>query len=73
MKFPLSWLREFVALPSNVTADQVAEIERLLSIVKADEADIEKWKTKAGAETFAEFTTAQAAGILTVLNKKLSK
>lgn len=25
MKFPLSWLREFVALPSNVTADQVAD------------------------------------------------
>jgi len=55
------------------TGEQVAEIERLLSIVKVDEADIEKWKTKAGAESFAEFTTAQATGILTVLNKKLSK
>jgi hypothetical protein len=55
------------------TTEQVAEIERLLSIVKVDESDIEKWKTKAGAESFAEFTTAQAAGILTVLNKKLSK
>jgi hypothetical protein len=55
------------------TAEQVAEIERLLSIVKVDEADIEKWKTKAGAESFSEFTTAQAAGILTLLNKKLSK
>ena len=55
------------------TGEQVAEIERLLSIVKVDESDIEKWKTKAGAETFSEFTTAQASGILTALNKKLSK
>ena len=55
------------------TAEQVGEIERLLSIVKVDESDIEKWKTKAGAESFAEFTTAQASAILTLLNKKLSK
>ena len=54
------------------TADQVAEIERLLEVVKIDPADVEKWKVKAGAETFAEFTTEQAAGVISVLTKKLN-
>ena len=54
------------------TADQVAEIERLLELVKIDPADVEKWKVKAGAETFAEFTTEQAAGVISVLTKKLN-
>lgn len=55
------------------TAEQVAEIERLLSVVKIPEADVEKWFTKAKASTFAEFTTEQADGILSLLNKKLTK
>jgi hypothetical protein len=54
------------------TAEQVAEIERLLEVVKIDPADVEKWKVKAGAETFAEFTTEQAAGVVSVLTKKLN-
>ena len=54
------------------TPDQVAEIERLLSIVNIPAADIEKWKAKANAESFAEFTTEQAAGVIKSLNAKLT-
>lgn len=55
------------------TEEQVKEIERLLSIVKIEQATIDKWKTKAEADTFADFTTEQAAGIIKTLNDKLSK
>lgn len=51
------------------TPEQVAEIERLLGIVKVDEATLEKWKKKAGADSFSEFNTDQADGIITHLNK----
>ncbi len=54
------------------SAEQVSEIERLLSVVNIPAADIEKWKAKAGAETFAEFTTEQAAGVIKSLNNKLT-
>lgn len=52
--------------------EQVAEIDRLLEIVKIDEATIDKWKSKAGAETFAEFNAEQAAAIIKSLNSKLT-
>lgn len=55
------------------TAEQVSEIERLLSIVKIDEAVIEKWKTKAGAESFSEFSEEQASGVVSFLNKAITK
>ena len=55
------------------TADQVAEIERLLTIVRIDPTTIEKWKTKAGAETFAEFNADQASGVIAMLTKTLTK
>lgn len=54
------------------TAAQVAEIERLLSLVKIEPATIEKWKAKAGAESFADFNTEQAAGVIAALNKTLN-
>lgn len=54
------------------TAEQVAEINHLLETVKVSEADVEKWKTKAGADSFAEFTTEQAAGVIGLLTKKLN-
>lgn len=54
------------------TPEQVTEINRLLETVKIDPADVDKWKTKAGAETFAEFTTEQAAAVIALLNKKLN-
>lgn len=54
------------------TPEQVAEINRLLETVKIEPADVEKWKTKAGADSFAEFTTEQATGVINLLNKKLN-
>lgn len=54
------------------TPEQVAEIERLVSLVKIDPATIDKWKAKAGAETFAEFNTDQAKGVIDALNKQIN-
>lgn len=54
------------------TSEQVAEIEHLLQTVKIDPAKVEKWKTDAGAETFAEFSTDQAAGVIKLLKSKLN-
>lgn len=55
------------------TPEQVAEIERLLGIVKVEQSTIDKWFTKAGAESFAEFNTEQAQGVIDALTKKVSK
>lgn len=75
-KFAERYGRDIIEAASKqitlATAEQVAEIERLLALVKVPEADIEKWKTKANAETFAEFTTEQAAGVIKSLNTKLN-
>lgn len=57
---------------SLATAEQVAEIERLLSLVKIEPATVEKWKSAANAEDFSEFTTAQADGVIKSLNNKLN-
>lgn len=54
------------------STEQVAEITRLLEVVKIDEKTIEKWKTAANAESFAEFTTEQADGVISHLNGKLN-
>lgn len=55
------------------SAEQVAEIKRLLAIVRIDDAIVEKWKNKAEADSFEEFNSEQAEGILTYLNKQLTK
>ena len=54
------------------SADQLAELNRLLSVAKIEPATVEKWKTKAGAETFDEFTTEQAAGVIEFIKKTLN-
>jgi hypothetical protein len=54
------------------TPEQVAEIDRLLALVKIEPATIDKWKAKAGAETFAEFNSKQAAGVIESLKKQIS-
>jgi len=82
-RFPLEYAdfatrygRDFIEAQAKpiilASPEQVTEIERLLEVVKIDPADIDKWKAKAGAETFAEFTTEQAAGVISVLTKKLN-
>jgi len=68
--------KEFIEAPTKqftlATPEQVAEIKRLLSIVKVSEADIEKLMTKAAAETWEELSTDQAVGTIKWLNKKIS-
>lgn len=54
------------------TPDEVAEIMRLLEIVKIPEETQSKWFAKAGVDSFAEFTHEQAAGVLSLLNSKLT-
>jgi hypothetical protein len=53
------------------SAEQVAEINRLVDLLKVESTVIEKWLDKAGAESFAEFNTTQAAKIIESLNAKL--
>ncbi len=53
------------------TAEQVAEIVRLVDLLKIDTETSGKWLDKAGAETFAEFTEDQAAKIIESLKRKL--
>lgn len=53
------------------TAEHVAEIERLLEIVKVPDEARDKWFAKAGVDTFKEFTQEQAEGVIAFLTKKL--
>lgn len=53
------------------TIEQVEEIDRLLSIIRIEDTEIQKWKLKANADSFSEFNTDQAAGIIAFLTKKL--
>lgn len=54
------------------TREQVAEITRLMEIVKVPEKTVEKWFTAAKAEAFTEFTDVQAAGVLKYLGEQLA-
>lgn len=55
------------------TEEQVAEIVRLVDLLKIDATTIEKWHEKFSTENFAEFNTEQAAKIVKALNDKLTK
>lgn len=53
------------------SSEQVSEIERLLSIVKVNESDVEKVLERGRAESWNELTKEQADGTITWLKKKL--
>lgn len=53
------------------TPEQVAEINRLVELLKIDSETIEKWLEKANADTIAEFNTEQAAKVITALKAKI--
>lgn len=53
------------------TPEQVAEITRLLGIVKVSESEVEKVLTKAGADGWNELSTEQAAATVAWLSKKI--
>lgn len=54
------------------TAEQIAEIKRLLSVVKVTEDEVQKVWTKAGVDSWDELSTEQAAATITWLKKKIS-
>lgn len=54
------------------TPEQVAEIERLLGLVKVDEKDVARVLSKANAETWAELSTEQATSTINWLTKKVT-
>jgi len=68
--------KDFIEAPTKQFAlampAQVAEITRLLSIVKVSEADIEKLMTKAAVETWSELSLEQADATIKWLGKKIS-
>jgi hypothetical protein len=54
------------------TPEQVAEIQRLLEVVKLPDGTVEKWFTKAGVESFAEMSDAQIEASIKFLKGKLT-
>jgi len=53
-------------------ADEIAEVNRLLEVVKLPEGTAEKWLQKAGAETFDEMSREQIQGCISHLKGKLT-
>ncbi|MBX7157203.1 MAG: ATP-binding protein [Verrucomicrobiae bacterium] len=53
------------------SAEQVAEIIRLVDLLKIDKETTEKWLEKANAENFSEFNTEQANKIIESLKSKI--
>lgn len=53
-------------------ADQLAEINRLLGIVKLPDGQAEKWLAAAGADTWAELDTDKADKVIAALKAKLA-
>lgn len=53
------------------TPEQVAEIERLLGLVKVDEKDVARVLSKANADAWGELNTTQAESTINWLRKKI--
>ncbi len=62
-----------VTVVQLATAEQVAEVTHLLTVVKADEGFEEKCFAKAGASSWAELDSAQVQKTIDFLKKKLLK
>jgi hypothetical protein len=54
------------------TPDQIAEIKRLIDLLKVEQTVIDKWLEKANAETIEEFPAEYAGKVIELLNKKLT-
>lgn len=52
--------------------EQVAEITRLVELLKIDKETTDKWLDKAGAESFADFNVTQATKTIDALKKKIA-
>lgn len=63
---------EKAATPISIaTAEQVAEITRLIDLLKVDKDTVDKWLDKANAESLAELNTDQAAKVIKSLQDKI--
>ena len=54
------------------SAEQVAEIQRLVSVLNVSEEEIEKVLTKSGADKWEELSNEQAVDMIKRLNKKIT-
>ena len=54
------------------TNEQVAEIVRLMSVVKVSDSEVEKVFTKAGVDSWAELSNEQADATISWLKKKIT-
>lgn len=74
-QFATRYGKEIIEKPSATitlaSAEQVAEINRLVELLKIDSATTEKWLERANAEKFSEFNSEQAMKVLEMLNKKI--
>jgi len=75
--FATRYGRDFIeAEPQPIvlaSAEQVAEIERLLGVLKINPDDVEKWLTKANAETWTEVSEETATKTISWLLGKVEK
>lgn len=55
------------------TAEQIAELERLIKLLNIPEDTTDKWLDKCGAETFAEMPTDAAAKCITFMLAKITE
>ncbi|KKL78856.1 hypothetical protein LCGC14_2020670 [marine sediment metagenome] len=66
--------KEIVEKPSQpielANADDVTKLTRLLGAIVIPKGTVERWKTKAGVEDFAEMTTVQIGACIEYLEKK---
>jgi hypothetical protein len=53
------------------TPEQVIELKRLIELLKVSEDDVQKWKDKAGAETFDEMQSEKIDKCINFLNSKI--
>lgn len=54
------------------SAEDVAELRRLLDVVKLPPGDVERWLAKAGADEFEEMSNTQVAACINLLKGKLA-
>lgn len=75
-KFAERYGKDFIEAEAKpivlASADQVAEINRLLGVVKVTEEEVTKLLTKANAEKFSELNADQATATIAWLTKKIT-
>ena len=75
-KFAELYGKSIIEKPSEpirmATAEHVAELNTLLSVINVDKAETDKWLTKAKVDSFEEMTEEHIASCINFLKKKLA-